>query len=93
MTAPRDFLVLTGAPALPSGGAEQGVQIERAAELVADFTSQNTLPALEDLLDAVAQPVTGPAAEALRRKANKLSRQTTMLFEEVAHFLTHPPGG
>lgn len=88
MAQPRDFLHLTGAPALPSGGAASGAGIARAAKLVGDFASQNTLPALEDLLEAADAPARRRAAETLRRKANKITRQSSLLFEEVARFLT-----
>jgi len=88
MAPPRDFPVLTGAPALPSGGASSGVEIARAAQLVRDFTGQNTLPALEDLLEAAEQPAGRDAAERLSRKAKKITRQSGLLFQEVTRFLT-----
>jgi len=88
MAEPRDYLVLTGAPALPSGGAASGVEIARAAELVRDFTSQNTLPALDDLLEAAEDPARRRAAETLSRKAAKITRQSALLFQEVTRFLT-----
>ncbi len=89
MAQPRDFLVLTSAPALPSGGAQSGAEIARAAQLVQNFTGQNTLPALEDLLEAAEQRTARlSAAETLRRKANKITRQTGLLYEEVRRFLT-----
>ena len=88
MAQSRDFLVLTGAPALPSGGAATGVEIARAADLVRDFTGQNTLPALDDLLEAAEAAPDRRAAETLSRKAARITRQTGLLFQEVRRFLT-----
>ena len=88
MAETRDFPPLTGAPALPSGGAASGAEIERAAELVADFSGHSARPALDALLEAAEQPDRRAAAENLSRKAQKITRQSSLLFQEVKRFLT-----
>ena len=91
MTKPNSFPILPGPRDLPSDGPEVGRQIKRAAELVADFTRQTARPALDIALAAAEGPNVAAAAATLGGSAGEITRQTELLYDEVARFLTLAP--
>jgi hypothetical protein len=88
MAPPLNFPVLPGPKDLPADGADAGRQIKQAAELVSDFTRQTARPALDLALAAAEGPNFAAAAATLGGNADEIIRQTELLYDEVARFLT-----
>ena len=91
MAKAHTFPILPGPRDLPSGGPEVGRQIMRAAELVAEFTRHTARPALDIALAAAEGPNVAAAAATLGGGAGEITRQTELLYDEVARFLTLAP--
>jgi hypothetical protein len=91
MAKPHSFPVLPGPRDLPADGPEVGRQINRAAEMVADFTRQTARPALDIALAAAEGSNVAAAAATLGGSAGEITRQTELLYGEVARFLTLAP--
>ena len=91
MAKPHSFPILPGPRDLPSDGPEVNRQINRAAEMVADFTRQTARPALDIALAAAEGPNVAAAAATLGGSAGEITRQTELLYDEVARFLTLAP--
>lgn len=91
MAKPHSFPILPGPRDLPQDGPGVGRQINRAAEMVADFTRQTARPALEIALAAAEGPNVAAAAATLGGSAGEITRQTELLYDEVARFLTLAP--
>ncbi len=70
-----------------------GHQLEQAAELVTEFASHTTVPALDRLLAAAEGASAQSSAAELGRTALEITHQTEMLYGEVARFLTLAPDG
>lgn len=66
-------------------------QLERAAGLVSDFASEMAVPTLDRLLAGATAPIEQSTAEAVGDIADEITRQTDLLYEEVARFLTLAP--
>jgi hypothetical protein len=88
MATPYDFPVLPGRKDLPAESADVNQQIKQAADLVSDFTQQTARPALDLTLAAAAGPNVAAAATTLGDSADEVTRQTELLYGEVARFLT-----
>ena len=88
MATPHNFPVLPGPKDLPADGAGASQQIKRAAELVSEFTRQTARPALDLALAAAEGPNVAAAAATLGGSADEVIRQTELLYDEVARFLT-----
>jgi hypothetical protein len=92
MARPHNFPVLPGPKDLPADGASAGQQIKQAADLVSDFTRQTAQPALDLALAAAEGPNVAAAAATLGGSADEVIRQTQLLYDEVARFLTLSSG-
>ena len=91
MAKPHSFPILPGPRDLPQDGTGVNRQINRAAEMVADFTRQTTRPALDIALAAAEGTNVAAAAATLGGGAGEITRQTELLYDEVARFLTLAP--
>ena len=88
MATPHNFPVLPGPKDRPADSEDVGRQIKQAAELVSDFTRQTARPALDLALAAAEGPNVAAAAATLGGSADEVIRQTQLLYDEVARFLT-----
>jgi hypothetical protein len=91
MAKPHNFPTLPGPRDLPPAGPEVSRQIKQAADLVADFTRHTARPALDIALAAAEGPNVAAAAATLGGSAREITRQTELLYDEVARFLTLAP--
>ncbi len=90
MATLRKVPVLPGKVDESAASGETNLQLERAAALVGEFTAQSALPSLDRLLEGT---IAGDkdSAEAISDLADGVTRQTDLLYEEVARFLTLAP--
>jgi hypothetical protein len=91
MAKPHTFPSLPGPRDLPAGGPEVNRQIKRAAELVAEFTRHSARPALDIAIAGAEGSNVAAAAATLGGSAGEITRQTELLYDEVARFLTLAP--
>ena len=92
MAKPQDFPILPGPKDRPAGSEDVGQQIKQAAELVSNFTRHTARPALDLALAAAEGPNVAAAAATLGGSADEVIRQTELLYDEVARFLTLSSG-
>lgn len=62
--------------------------IEKASQIVTDFTAQNNLPALDALLGAAEAPSGRAAAEKARALADDVVERNHVLRSELARFMS-----
>jgi hypothetical protein len=85
MATPLELLDLAICQAEEAAG--EGQTLERAAEIVEDFSTEHGLAALDAVLDAANRDE--PAdLEAIRSLARDATRQTDLLQAEIKRFLT-----
>jgi hypothetical protein len=92
MATTQDFPVLPGPKEESAEQLDPGQQIAQAADLVSGFTRQTAGPALDLALAAAEGPNVAAAAATLGSSAAEVIRQTRLLYDEVARFLTLSSG-
>ena len=62
--------------------------IEKASQIVGDFTAQNSLPALDSLLRAAEAPAGRAVAEEARLLADEVVERNRVLRSELSRFMS-----
>ena len=86
MASPEGILDLVWAEENSAGEVTESVRLDQAANVVEDFVQENSLAALDALLDAAQQGGLAGTETALATAA-EINAQTDMLASEVRRFL------
>ena len=86
MASPEGILDIVWAEEDPAGELNESVRLNQAAGVVEDFVQENSLAALDALLEATQQGGL-EGTEKVLATATEISAQTDMLTKEVRRFL------